>query len=382
MKGAGTDRESHSTPGKLSRGLLRPALIGLILLIPLSFILVDCSGGGGGGGPKRAVTPVPATPFQELSGQGLMRYLGAFSPMLSQAQYGVVTHRYGGGDGPLCFDGTEYQVSVRDQGARDLLLFLQGGGACWSYLCWCKKQADAGIPVSGILNPTLPQNPMADWNMVFVPYCDGSHFIGDIDVPAPTGGVKRYQRGLKNLSAALDLTASLYPAPRRIVLAGTSAGGFGAVYALPLVRQLYPDVPILLLNDSGIGIFAPGVLSDMLSEWNAGAVIPASCPSCSGAVDHLTEYYDWLLRQDPLLQMAFLGYREDSVLAEFFSDMGLAYYAQALDSELGRLTASHPGRVTTFIVEEAGHTMLAWDLEDKSHGISLSDWLTALLQGH
>ena len=62
--------------------------------------------------------------------------------------------------------------------------------------------------------------------------------------PTTMALVDRYHHGLKNLSASIDVIASTFPAPDRILLTGNSAGGFGTDYMLPLVRKLYPDTPI------------------------------------------------------------------------------------------------------------------------------------------
>jgi hypothetical protein len=112
------------------------ALIGVVI----SALATTCSGGGGGHHSRNTAAPPPAQPFQELYDQGIDRYLGIYTPMLSEEKDGVFTHTFGSGDG-----------------------------------------------------------------------------IDD-----------RFQRGLHNLSAGLDMAMALFPAPRRVVLVGTSAGGLGA----------------------------------------------------------------------------------------------------------------------------------------------------------
>ena len=90
-------------------------------------------------------------------------------------------------------------------------------------------------------NEVLP-NPIADWSVVFVPYCDGSVFSGDADFDDDCDGqTDRYQRGLKNLSAGLDVTASTFPSPSRILLPGISAGGFGTDFLSKMTRPDDPD---------------------------------------------------------------------------------------------------------------------------------------------
>src|SRR5690606_41424075 len=49
-----------------------------------------------------------------------------------------------------------------------------------------------------------------------------------------------------------------FPSPRRIVLAGSSGGGYGTILASFLVRYVYPGVPIDVVNDAGAGIAKEG----------------------------------------------------------------------------------------------------------------------------
>jgi hypothetical protein len=188
-------------------------------------------------------------PYQELYDQGIDRYLGAYTPMTSEVDGNTTVHTFGTGDGPLCQDEGPYIMSTRETGSEDLVIFLQGGGACWSELCLSTETATPGIPIAGVLNPDQANNPMKDWNVAYFNYCDGGLHASDRDWGAVDGPLNnRKQRGLHNLSAGLDVTARTFPQPRRIVLTGSSGGGFGTIFALPLVRALYPDTPIDVLN--------------------------------------------------------------------------------------------------------------------------------------
>ena len=122
------------------------------------------SGGVDGGGE----------PFAELIDNGIDRYLGLYTPMTSETlEGGVVAHAFGAGDGPLCLDGSEYRMATYDQGSDELVIFLQGGGACWSTLCSATQSAETGIPQVGVLDPVREDNPVKGWNQVYLPYCDG-----------------------------------------------------------------------------------------------------------------------------------------------------------------------------------------------------------------
>jgi len=322
-------------------------------------------------------------PFQELYDQGIDRYLGMYTPMLSEVNGNTTDHVFGTGDGPLCQDETSYIMSTRDMGSEDLVIYLQGGGACWSEFCMSIETATPGIPKAGILDPELAENPMKDWNVAFFNYCDGGLFASDRDW-GPVGGHldNRKQRGLHNLSAGLDVTARAFPQPRRIVLTGISGGGFGTIFALPLVRKVYPDVPIDVLNDSGVGVGREGqpeFIELLTSDWNMSAFLPDSCGSDCYANGHFTPYIDWQMQQDPSHKQGMMSYKEDFVLAVTFTQVGAEAFEQSLLSELDKLESNHPERVASFVADSAEHTFLLYDLGVTAGGVSVTDWVSAFL---
>jgi hypothetical protein len=333
--------------------------------------------------PDPVVGPARA-PFQELIDQGVTRYLGDYSPMATETRGDVVNHNFGGGDGPLCLDGSEFTMATRDKGSDELVIFLQGGGACWSTLCLATESAEKGIPKAGILDPDLAANPVADWNTVYVPYCDGGLHASDRDSDSDgDGSIDRFQRGLRNLSASLDVAVKTFPAPKRILLTGISAGGFGTTWALPLVRHLYPGVPIELINDSGVGIAQPGkpeFVRMLLVDWNMGAFLPPSCPTCIGADGHITDVHKWQLAEDDDLRLSMMSYTQDTVIGPAFTQVSGEVFEREMRAELADLEKAYPERVRSFITEGANHTFLLSDTSITAGGVSVLDWVTAMLE--
>ena len=158
----------------------------------------------------------PAVAFQELFDQGVDRYLGQFSPMMSDVGAdGVTEYVFGAGEGgPQCLRGGEYRMATRDGSGNELMIFLEGGGACTSQLCAATATAsnDQFRAQFGILNSSDAGNPAADFDVAYFPYCDGSIFSGDQDYDDDNDGVlDRFHRGVQNTSAGLDVVASAYP---------------------------------------------------------------------------------------------------------------------------------------------------------------------------
>lgn len=362
------------------------ALTGVLLVT----LLAACSDNdGNSSNDSSAEDNVDANPFQELVDQGVTRYLGVYTPMNSEVVDDETIHRFSANDGPICLRGGEYAMSTRDAGSEDLVIFLQGGGGCWDTLCAATETASPNIPAVGILSRELPGNPVANWNLAYLPYCDGGVFASDIDYDfdgngiIEPGGSDRYHRGIRNLSAALDVTARTFPAPRRIVLTGISGGGFGTIFALPLVRTLYPGVPIELVNDSGVAVGRPNepeFFRRLLSYWNAlDTFLPPSCPDCIAADGHGTSIHSWGLDRDENLRLSLLSYKQDSTIANFFFEVPGPVWEPELIRKMAEVEASHPDRVRSLIADGNSHTFLLSGTALEVDGITVLDWVTAML---
>ena len=310
------------------------------------------------------------------------QYLGEYTPMTSETIDGVVQHTFGAGDGPLCLLGDEYTMATREGTAGDLMIFLEGGGACSSLFCQATSTAAPGIPLRGILDPAFANNPAADYNVAYLPYCDGSVFSGDAEYDTDDDGtIDRYHRGLKNLSASLDVIVSTFPAPTRILLTGNSAGGYGTDYMLPLVRKQYPDTPIDLVNDSGVGIATPGFVEFLGEEWNSLRFIPEDCDDCIGEDGHTTGYHIFQLDEDPNLRMGFMSTKQDFVIADVFVGIGGEAFEEALIEEMAELEAAHPERFRSLIADGNSHTFLQAQFDREVAGVPVYQWVTDMLNG-
>lgn len=323
--------------------------------------------------------PVVTPPFQELYDQGIDRYLGVFVPDTSEeVSQGVVEHKFSGIDGPICFTGNPFSMFTRDGSSNDLMIFIQGGGFCAPLSC---DAIETGIPLIpfGILSPSDPQSPVATYNLGYLPYCDGSAFMGDNEVDSDGDGTNdRFFKGIQNLSASLDVIARTYPTPDRIVLAGNSAGGFAVHAALPLVRKLYPNVKIYVINDSGVGIVEPNGMNSLIAYWNAGAFFPASCTDCIGADGNLTDYHKYQLSQDDNIQLAYISSKQDTTIAAGLSGGGAALEMELLEAA-GELNAAYPIRFQSLIGNGDYHTTIIRNFYRPIGGTTPSQWINEML---
>ena len=281
----------------------------------------------------------------------------------------------------MCMMGDDYHVMTRDQDHENLVLFLQGGGLCYSEICIAVSSGGSLVPDIDILK-TAAENPVGSWNQVYVPYCDGSLFAGDVSVDNNDDGTPdRYQYGLRNLSAALDTAATRFPDPQRILLAGSSGGGYGSIWATILARWVWPDAEIYVFNDSGVGLGMdndPDFIMDMMREFKAESILPVSLTERFDS-GHVTPLVAWQLEQDSNLKMSAFSYRWDYVIAQVYLAISYEEFDEWLHQETEILQQNHPNRYNYFLAKGSQHTALIGDpsgfLSTDSEYFSLIDGL-------
>ena len=122
-----------------------------------------------------------------------------------------------GGD-CACADGSEFNFWVRDADPTKVVLFLEGGGACFDATScafteedstlydWNISADDEPALMSGIFDFSNPENPFADYSFVYVPYCTGDVHLGNkTHEYSPELTVEHV--GMVNGTAALDYLA-------------------------------------------------------------------------------------------------------------------------------------------------------------------------------
>lgn len=340
----------------------RPLSRPVRLATALAAVLAACEA------PPAGPTYVPFEPYEPRAGTpeaiayeaGLTRYLGETRVAEESVYRGATAFEFDPATGPMCLRGAPFTASIRDEAGDELLIFLQGGGACWSDFCFAITTAPRGIPPTN-LTELDPRNPLVDADVLYLPYCDGSLFSGDAAIDEDGDGAPdRIHRGLANLSAALAVGFERFPAPSRIVLAGSSGGGFGTILSVFLVRYVYPDVPIFVLNDAGLGIAHPDdptFVSDLIDEFGAREFLPADCPDCI-ADGNITGLVDYALDHDPNLRVAAVSSHYDFIVSDVFLGLGAEAFQAALVAETGALHDEHPDTYRRFLFTGDAHTAL------------------------
>lgn len=321
---------------------------------------------------------------QELLDLGVGKYLGQFTPDKTYTIDNETTFEFAPDPthmGPICFKGDPFRTTIRDTGSRDLLIYLQGGGACWSALCNANTKSVLGVPPIGWTADGVENNPLRSYNVVFVSYCDGSVFSGDNDFKDPDHGGPdgyRHHHGLANLSAAVDIALEHFPDPDKIVLAGSSAGGYGTLIGTEVTRLAYPHTPLYVINDAGVGLTTKPVFDAVKTEWKFEQFVPASCKACQ--IGQLTQIIGWALDHDPSMRVgAFSSYR-DGIIGGGFLRMDPDKFKALLLEETGKVHEQYPHRFERFLVKGGIHTAILGGYPDKAiDGVSIGDWTRRMI---
>jgi hypothetical protein len=250
-------------------------------------------------------------------------------------------------DGATCRDGSPTGFYVRYGSTNRLLVYLEGGGACTSPGFCDHNPANlsqvfiaGGETVIGstFLLPGLQQpgtlgiwdmanasNPFKDWNQIYVPYCTGDvHFGTKRDALVNGVAAKQQFVGYPNMQKFIARIVPTFPAVERVVLAGASAGGFGAGLNFGLVQDSFATVPVYVLDDSGPPLstkYLPPCLQKIWREtWGMDESLPSDCTECRQADGSgLMQIVDYWRRKYPLARVALVESVHDEVIRLFFS---------------------------------------------------------------
>lgn len=194
-----------------------------------------------------------------------------------------------GGSNGNDWEATPWKMWARKGSVNKLLIYFQGGGACWNNLTCGANQCDLTVDAGddpnnfgdgsglGLMDTTNPDNPFADWHKVFVPYCTCDIHWGN--------GVGRYpglltptpvveHRGRVNAAFAEKYAREHFINPDQIMVAGSSAGGLGAIFNSLWIHEAFPSSQILTLGDAAAGISSADFRQNDVVNWGILNTLP------------------------------------------------------------------------------------------------------------
>jgi hypothetical protein len=328
---------------------------------------------------EKLVDDVGARPFVDA---------GAPSPVSEEpaTNTGYTDHIFDptGANARRCADGTPFRVSLLQGTSDNVMIFFEGGGATWPG----PDGEEQGFSYALALGQDVSfrsrraENPLKDWSVVYVPYCDFSIHSGN--GTATVGGTDRHFEGLRNTAAAAAFLKSNFPNAKKVLVAGSSAGGFGTYMAWPMVKRLYVDTPVHILNDSGCGFWNPDDIAAwqrIKTAWNL--VIPEVCERCEETV--FTYIYETYMAADPQLRIGMFSSYRDQLISTKFLGMTGAAYEKKLKEVTGNIRAEWPGQYGRFLIKGNSHTsyevppLLPGGPLYEVEGTSMFEWIDALV---
>jgi hypothetical protein len=289
----------------------------------------------------------------------------------------------------ICSRGTPYQFFARNGASDNLMIYFQGGGACWNGLT-CREggtfddrvEDDEFGQYDGVFNFENDANPIADYDMVFIPYCTADIHRGDA-VTEYREDLTINHAGYINTTAVLDWVYANIESPESLFITGSSAGAYGAIYYAPFIVDAYPDTDTVVLGDAGVGV-TPAGWPVVDETWNTYENI-AEFVEFDPATFVEPLLYEAVANQYPDVRITQFTHAEDSIQASFygFAAPGLDP-ADWPDGMIANLDYLEPlENFTSYVAPGTDHTILAlpeyYTLEVED--VVFNEWLTALLAG-
>jgi len=282
-------------------------------------------------------------------------------------------------------------VGLNRGSTSDVVIYFEGGGACWNSLT-CEvlqtatggafdlKQEIAAYGTSWLLSRTLAGNPIAKANYVLVPYRTGDVHGGDASATYTVAGkpVTWNFAGRSDFAEDLKRLAQRFPSPGRVIVTGSSTGGYGAIFNYASIRQTWPKATSYLIDDSGSPLEANVTpqtqWAQMYSSWNLGALTDPLCAcrhAWSPALAAIAKHY-------PHDRMSLLSFEQDSALPSFYG-ITAAQFSAALDALATHVIEPAPN-VRYYFAPGSGHVLLV-DPANFNQGVNLVTWLGQQLDG-
>lgn len=228
-----------------------------------------------------------------------------------------------------CRDGSSTGIGVSINSSSDkLMIYLEGGGACYNSLtCMANpasfSEANFTSLADGVFDRNNNDNPVKDWNHVYIPFCTGDVFLGD-NVADPGIGEEQHFHGYKNMEMFLDRIVATFPDVTQVLSTGLSAGGFGCEGTAPLVaRKFPPDVQLTLIGDSGPPMSGeyldPCLMQGWREVWGFDNTLLAECGSaCPDPNDYMVDLSLFLTDKFPDAVAGIVSGTSDSVIRMFY----------------------------------------------------------------
>lgn len=327
--------------------------------------------GGNGGGVSAGPWAIPALPYEVTPGA----VIDAPSDQWTFVSF----------PDSKCANGTSTGIAINPiANPSGLLIFMQGGGACWdATTCLVldasvhlKDNVDEAVVLSeasglsGLFDHNNGANPFRQFVYVYMPYCTGDLHSGAStrSYDAGMGAVTIEHHGARNVDAYLKRLVPSFPNIERVVVSGISAGGFGSTFNWWRYQGAFPNARVDVLDDAGLIVDATdGRWTAMVASWSM--VMPPGCAACGERMSAWLPFYAQHLIAPR--RYALTGFLGDAVIGSYF---GLS--SAEIESQLLSLRQNAADNQKTFFLSGTMHSAIGEGATiTASDGSSLLPWI-------
>lgn len=301
-----------------------------------------------------------------------------------------------GGRGTVCADGSPYRFYVKQRAKEKLVIFFNGGGACWSAET-CNPEAERPVYVSsmaapgndpngkdGIFSEDRPDNPFATWTMIVVPYCTGDSHIGSRRVTYDLAGRKFAieHKGYNNTQAALKWTFKRYGAPKTVFVTGSSAGAIAAPFYAGTVARRYPKARVTVLGDAA-GAYRAAAVPAVFRSWGVEDVAPKWLRALNGRPLNVETFFKINAAAFPSVRQGQYNAVADEVQGRFLQLLGATEDVEpAMRANLSELHGEIAS-FRTYLAPGTTHTILRSPglYDTRVEGMPLFQWVADFAEG-
>ena len=214
-------------------------------------------------------------------------------------------------DGTMAADGSPVTTCIRVGTLPNTMVLFCGGGISINEYTAARSYGVTEIPDgfysdngsvileniidSGLLN-FEQSDLLANWNIIIIPYSTADYHIGTGDFPYTTldgEDAVLHHCGYTNFRAIMDAASQYITGADNLLIAGYSAGGFGAVMlADELIEDYFPDAQnITLCIDSALNV-SDSWQSIAADVWQTPEHITDTIQSDNLVVDFMSALYE------------------------------------------------------------------------------------------
>ena len=373
----------------MTKGKHMHRLVSVVLLSALT--ATACAGGGS---DERSTAPLDAA--STTSAAAASTTTSSTTTTSTSPEPSLPWRQVETGEDCVCSDGSPYRYWVRNANPDQVMLFFDGGGACFSAET-CDPNGNPTYSIqandqpndfdTGVFDFDNPENPLADWTMIFMPYCTGDVHIGTNAAHDYGDGITVNHTGFLNASKGLEHLVRDYANAAQVLVTGSSAGGVPAPLFAGLAAEALPDADILSLPDASGGYPSNPILNGVIGGlWGTVGAVPnwTSTEAVTAVEMGIPDLYAYAGTEFPQIRWARFDHAYDDVQSTFSALAGLEDSSVRAVLDVNEDLAESAGiDLPVYVAPGTDHTILGTEAfyELEVEGVRFVDWMTDFIAG-